>query len=363
MCASDHDRPAGADAIAEQAALWLARRDRGLSPQEQDTYMQWLTADPRHAEELARHAAVFQRMMRLYEWQPGQSPDPNPDLFAPRRRWKTRVWSLGFAAAVIVGLSATIFWSRYVPEASAAPSYLRLNESRLLPDGSIVELKEGSAIEVEFSDRLRRIRLTGEAHFTVAKDAKPFVVEAGNVAVRALGTVFNVRLDVSRVDVLVTEGSVYVDRSGATKAADDVAPDGLGAPGVPPATTAMPAAATEPAVPASAVLVAGQSVTVSRSGSERPRVSDVTPAEIERALNWQAPRLQFSETPLSVAVAEFNQRNRTRLVLREPELGSIPIGGTFRVDNVEGFVRLLEATLDIHAETRAGGRVILSRRR
>jgi transmembrane sensor len=125
----------------------------------------------------------------------------------------------------------------------------------------------------------------------------------------------------------------------------------------------MSAPATEPAVPVAAVLVAGQSATVSRTGNERPRVSDVAPAEIERALGWQAPRLQFSETPLAVAVAEFNQRNRTRLVLGEPELGKIPIGGTFRVDNVEGFVRLLEATLEIHAEVRAGGIIILSRHR
>jgi transmembrane sensor len=183
------------------------------------------------------------------------------------------------------------------------------------------------------------------------------------VAVRALGTVFNIRLDVSRVEVLVTEGSVYVDRSDAMMLADGVAPDGLVAPGASPPATGMPAAATESAGPASAVLVAGQCATVSRSGNERPRVSEVAPAEIERALGWQAPRLQFSETPLAVAVAEFNQRNRTRLVLGEPELGKIPIGGTFRVDNVEGFVRLLEATLDIHAEMRAGGRIILSRRR
>jgi transmembrane sensor len=356
MSASDRDRPARADGIAEQAALWLARRDRGLSPPEQDAYIQWLTADPRHAEELARHAAVFQRMMRLYEWQPGQSTDPNPDLFAPRRRWKARAWSLGFAAAAFVGLSVTFFMSRHVRETPAAQSYLRLNESRLLPDGSIVELKEGSGIEVEFSNRLRRIRLTGEAHFTVAKDTKPFVVEAGNVAVRALGTVFNVRLDVSRVDVLVTEGSVYVDRSDVTT--DDVAPDGLAAPGGAPKS-----AVSQSAGAVSAVLVAGQSATVARSGYERPRVSDAAPAEIESALGWQTPRLQFLETPLAVAVAEFNQRNRTRLVLGESELGKIPIGGTFRVDNVEGFVRLLEATLDIQAEPRAGGRIILSRRR
>src|SRR5438094_10525655 len=88
-------RPA---AISEQAATWLARRDRGLTPSEQDEYLQWLRADQRHAEVLAQHAAAFERMMQLYEWQPGQSAEPNPDLFAPRRRWRWPLLSVSLAA-------------------------------------------------------------------------------------------------------------------------------------------------------------------------------------------------------------------------------------------------------------------------
>ena len=37
----------------ERAADWLIRRDRGLTPGEQDDYLQWLAADPRHASRLA----------------------------------------------------------------------------------------------------------------------------------------------------------------------------------------------------------------------------------------------------------------------------------------------------------------------
>ena len=32
----------------ELAAEWLVRRDRGLTPAEQDDFLQWLAADPRH---------------------------------------------------------------------------------------------------------------------------------------------------------------------------------------------------------------------------------------------------------------------------------------------------------------------------
>ncbi|WP_415909952.1 DUF4880 domain-containing protein [Oleiharenicola sp. Vm1] len=71
------------EAILEAASAWLARRDRGLSAAEQDDYMQWLRADPRHAEALQQHAAALERMMQLYEWTPAHDTEPNPDLFAP----------------------------------------------------------------------------------------------------------------------------------------------------------------------------------------------------------------------------------------------------------------------------------------
>ena len=86
-------RPIDPDLVAREAADWLARRDRGLTPEEQDAFMQWLAADPAHAGVLRQHAAAFERMMTLYEWQPGQSTAPNPDLFSPPRRlrWQRSV--------------------------------------------------------------------------------------------------------------------------------------------------------------------------------------------------------------------------------------------------------------------------------
>lgn len=358
MSAPDHSS-GKADAIAARASYWVSLRDRGLSAEEQDEYIQWLAADPRHGAEIARHAAAFQRMMRLYEWQPSQSMAPNPDLFARPRRRRLRAWAWGIAAAAVLAVSVPVFWSRLGPSAPAAESsYLVLNESRVLPDGSIVELKEGSEIELRFSDLVRSVRLKGEAHFTVAKGAIPFVVEAGNVSVRALGTAFNVRTDQSEVDVLVTEGTVRVAHSRPESAHAKEAD----------APVALPSSADEStgaaaADPSFEVLVAGQRARVQHDPGNRPQVSDVTSSDIERSLSWQAPRLRFSDTPLSVAVAQFNQRNRTRLVLGHPDLGTIPIGGTFRVDNVDAFVRLLEVTLDIRAERRAGGKIILTRER
>ena len=340
--------PLDTAAIADEAARWLARRDRGLSPAEQDAYMQWLTADPRHAEILAQHAAAFERMMQLYHWQPGQSADANPDLFAPRPLRPWRRWGLSLAAAAALGLGGMLLWREASPIVSPEhpKSYLRVNERRALPDGSVVELKDGSRIKLEFSAAERRVWLVGEAHFQVAKNPTPFVVVAGGVALRAVGTAFNVRLDADTVDVLVTEGKVSM-----TKALDP-ATDGAS-----PVPTAV--AATAPPK----LIAAGQRAIVSRNPETEARINDVSAAEAKEILGWQAPRLQFFETPLAVAVGEFNRHNRTRLVVADRELNAVPIGGTFRADNPEGFVRVLELTLEITAESRADQEIVLTRAR
>jgi len=355
---ADRQLPPGTSAVAEQAALWLARRDRGLTPAEQDDYMQWLTADPRHAEAMTQHAAAFERMMHLYEWQPANTTVPNPDLFAPgRSRSKAREphgwrWAAGLAAAAALVLGFSTLWQMRAPAPVAAKSYLRVNERVALPDGSRVELKDGSKMVVQYSATERRVKLTGgEAQFSVWKDAaRPFIVEAAGVEVRAVGTVFNVRLESNAVDVLVTEGRVGVAVASA----------------VPPTT-----ANAQPSTPNSqhsTFVSAGERTTIPLAPGSTPVppppavVTRATPEEIHEALAWQAPRLQFFETPLAEAVAEFNRLNRHQLVLGEPALGDLRIGGTFRPDNVEGFVRLLGTTLEIRAEAQGENRLVLRRR-
>lgn len=344
------------DAIAEGAAAWLARRDRGLSPAEQDEYLQWLGADPRHTEAVTQHAAALERMMQLYEWQPGHDSEPNPDLFRPSRsvsalRWARahRAWSAGLAAAAAL---AVVFawerpWAREMPAVVATPkSYLHVNERLALPDGSRVELKDGTEVVVQYSATERRVRLTGgEAHFSVWKDkARPFIVDAGGVEVRAVGTAFNVRLEEKSVEVLVTEGRVQVltENRGQTTEGNPLPDDG----------------------PASDVFVSmGERVVMplAMTAEVGPVITPVTTEEISRELEWQAPRLQFNETPLADAVAEFNRLNRHQIVIADPELGARRIGGTFRPDNVEGFVRLLSTTLDIRVETTGDERTMIRR--
>lgn len=330
-----HPDPLDSQSISQQAATWVARRDRGLSAAEQDEYAQWLAARPEHTAEMRRHLAAFERMMRMHEWQPGASSLLNPDLFRPPRR---RPWWRGLAAALVL-MAGLAWWvekrSAPGPEQSA---YLKLNETRVLADGTRVELKDGARLAARYTAGERRVVLFGEAHFDVAKEpGRGFIVEAGGARVRAVGTAFNVRLGQEAVEVLVTEGVVEVE--GAARGPQADAPS---------------------AAPRVARVEARHRAVIPLHEDRLPAAIPVTEAEMLETLAWKAPRLHFTDTPLAVAVAEFNRRNRLQIVIADPAISAEPIGGTFQVNNVEGFVRLLEVTLEVRAERR--GTEILLRR-
>jgi ferric-dicitrate binding protein FerR (iron transport regulator) len=86
----------------------------------------------------------------------------------------------------------------------------------VLPDGSKVWLNSESSITypVMFSHQERKVKITGEAYFEVAKDkTKPFRVETGDMKVEVLGTHFNVKAyaDEGPTKTSLLEGSVKVD--------------------------------------------------------------------------------------------------------------------------------------------------------
>ena len=339
--------PRAREGIATAAAQWVLRRDRGLTAAEQDEFSQWLAADPRHGEALALHRWGWDELDRLTGLQTSLGAVPDPDLFAPSAKARARRWwwlagasSLLAAAAVV---AVMIFWGeRGLGRSEAKPIDVTAEvaalaapcERRTLEDGSVVELNRGAAVEIAFSATDRRVTLVrGEANFAVAKDpARPFVVTAGSVAVRAVGTVFNVRLDGAGVEVVVAEGRVRID---------------------PPSGAIRPDAQ---------LLSVGQSAVVPLAKVETPpQVVTLTDAQLAARLAWQPRLLDFTNAPLSEIVADFNRRNAVRLIVGEPSLGALRLSAAFRSDNVEGFVRLMESDFGMRAEWRNEREIVLRR--
>ena len=81
-----------------------------------------------------------------------------------------------------------------------------------LADGSKVQLAPESAFSVSLTAQSRTVRMShGRAFFEVAKDAaRPFIVQAGDISVTVLGTVFDLRVSDDTIAVAVQHGRVGV---------------------------------------------------------------------------------------------------------------------------------------------------------
>ncbi|WP_159516880.1 FecR family protein [Sunxiuqinia indica] len=86
-----------------------------------------------------------------------------------------------------------------------------------LSDGSEVQLNYGSKIKYPyfFSSNTREVTLTGEGFFKVAHNPeKPFIVKAGNLNVKAVGTTFNVLAypDNNFIETTLVTGKVILEQ-------------------------------------------------------------------------------------------------------------------------------------------------------
>ena len=136
------------------------------------------------------------------------------------RRYVLRAASYAAAIALLV-LSVHFYHVYYYQQSLTASDNTSLfvpagqRVSLTLTDGTVVWLNAQSRLTypATFTGNERHVAIEGEAYFEVAKDAKkPFIVTAGELEVKVLGTVFNIhnypKENISRVSLL--EGSVQV---------------------------------------------------------------------------------------------------------------------------------------------------------
>lgn len=175
--------------------------------------------------------------------------------------------------------------------------------------------------------------------FEVAKNpARPFVVAAGKVEIRAVGTAFCVNLKGSEVGVLVTEGRVSVRNTAVNGERADT-------PGVRPL----------------AVVDAGRRVVVdfALAASTHPMVQAVPAPEIADLLAWRVPRLEFDSTPLTDVIAAVNRQGSIKITLANPKLGRLPLSGVLRADNIGVLIQILDTSYHIKAEHRGENEIVL----
>jgi transmembrane sensor len=302
-----------ADDIEDAACRWLWRLDReGRSPALDAELRAWLSEDPRREGAFLKAESVWILLDRA-RWpadSQSQAARKAPSSL-PRRAMLA-----GGSAAIAASLGAAGVWVL-----SADRIQTRVGEVRRLPlqDGSTAAINTASALEVVYQPKTRIIRLkAGEAWFQVAKDARrPFIVEAGRIRVRAVGTAFSVRVHPDGVDVLVTEGVVEAWAEGAEGAAVRMA--------------------------------AGDKAYLGDNAAVHEAIA--APSEIDRKLAWRDGKIDLAGETLGEAVSEFNRYNERHLVIQDQSLADQPLFGVFNSDDPEGFAKAVAAALSAKIST------------
>jgi transmembrane sensor len=343
-----------------EAADWLARLDRD-DPSAADlaAFSRWKATDPCNLAAYARLAATWQALDRIQAIRPrldepidndyinaalhrptrvsaqdcvADSSRDSQSSASPRRPW----FFLAAAASVLVALAGL-----WITDTVGGPKTYRTNiggfQRILLEDQSTIELNTDSEVRVALAPGLRKIELVrGEASFEVAHDAaRPFIVSAGNTAVRAVGTKFDVRRLESSVEVTVNEGKVAVGDSSLLERNVD-----LLAMNIPQ-------------------LTAGQSALANGSGI---KLKELPKREMTRKLAWQNQMLEFDGDTLADVVAQFNRYNARQLVIADSSLATLQIGGYFRPTNLDAFIAVLQSDFGIRVNSDRNQLILASAR-
>jgi transmembrane sensor len=268
-----------------QASDWVQCLHESDDPALTEQWLQWCRSDQ-------RNLAAFEQMQHLWDAFPVSAPRPNNKFMA---------WAASIALAV--GLAGWL--ALHYPHVQVLDTPVGKQRHITLADGSGIDLAPDSRVSARFTLAGREVLLErGQAFFAVAHNTlRPFVVNAGGLTVKAVGTTFDVRTGPSTTVVTVGEGSVNV-----TPGNDKTFRVGV-----------------------------GQRVEYLKP-PHRTQIATVNP---NIAGSWRSGTLQFLGEPLEDVVGAVNRYNTAQIEVA-PALRQTRFTGTLSPRDMRDWLRALE---------------------
>jgi transmembrane sensor len=195
-----------------------------------------------------------------------------------------------------------------------------------LPDGSKAKLREGSRLSYHRDNQkggLRQLKLEGEAYFDVAPDKEhPFVVEAGQTLVRAVGTAFNVRTNAAGTEVVVEEGKVSFGPK------ED---------------------------PAQTLLLPGHAASL-KAGTA---LVEVDSTDKGNGLFWLNDKLVYHDRPLQEVVEDITRRFGKKISLGNKAQSRCRLSATFEHPTIESILNMIAETYAMEVAADENGFTLL----
>jgi transmembrane sensor len=329
--------------IEEEAAVWVWRMDSdSVSAANRDAFNTWLRRDSRHRRAYEDLTHVWTGLNGLAEAKREEKIATFTRTSSDSRLGGRNTWWAA-AAAIVLGV-AVAAWMRMGSEVQTLATAVGQQRSVTLADGSVVTLNTNSIVETHLQRGLREIYLRqGEAHFQVAHDrSRPFLVHAGDAVVQAVGTQFEVRLrNDQHVDVLVNEGRVEVRSEVAAEPASS---------GHSVRLTLRSHVHT---------LDAGQQL--SPAGNDYS-VVPVSTHRLSSVLAWRDGAVVFDGESLSDAIAEISRYTDTRIIVSDPQVAALKVGGRYRTGDVQAFFDALQTAFPVSIRHGSNGVVFIDPR-
>jgi ferric-dicitrate binding protein FerR (iron transport regulator) len=207
----------------------------------------------------------------------------------------------------------------YAGAAAGEVSYNTLSVPRgskplnlVLEDGSRVWINVGSKLTypTAFKGEERRVKMSGEAYFEIAHQAKtPFVVEHQDIAIRVLGTHFNVNTYEDEAEELITllKGSVQITKNHVSQ-----------------------------------LLKPGQQASISQKSSDNIHV--INDADLEEVMAWKEGKFRFNENTDITAIMRQISRWYNVDIEYKGKINQRFWGSVSKNVNLSQVLKILEAT-------------------
>ncbi len=320
-------RSEDSDAIERRAAEFLQRRRFwNWTDNDQAELERWLADSTAHQISYLRLEAAGDRLERLAALRPSSVERRRPGPEVPE--WLKRcAWAGSLAASIALGYvyGIPLVAELLQPADRVFATDVGGRAQLRFADATEIDLNTDSQIRYRITDKQRIVWLEhGEAYFRVSHDAKrPFTVFAAGARVADLGTEFVVRDESDSVQVSLLKGKaeVHAGRTGV------------------------------------AMLAPGDKATAAHGALKLAKMS---PDDMADATAWRNGVLVFHNTKLADAVREFNRYTPVKLIIADPAIADLKIGGRFRTDNIRDFLQLAQAVLKIRYEQHANGILLFS---
>ena len=273
--------------------------------------------------------------------------------------WYHSFWKIAAAVLIAFTLGAVSYHIVDSRKQSGSSSFTSLATSKVsvplgslsmveLPDGTSVTLNAGSNLHYRnsYGQGSREVWLEGEGYFKVVKNAAiPFIVNAKNVTIKALGTEFNVKAypEEKIVQTTLVNGIVTVKQINAAGNFPEIMlkPKQM--------VTIYEQTATANTVhndSAQRITNLQPDQTVGKPAIENVELKE----DINTALyiSWKDPRWVFESEPLSDLAMKLQRRYDVKIIITEDALKQYPFNGILTDETLEQVLDIMKSIAPIN---------------